>query len=46
MGFLTQELPTDLRGLNGLCHVPDVLLSGYKTKCWYFIYHFNQCVAQ
>lgn len=46
MGFLMQELPSDLRDLNGLCHVPEVLLSGYKTKCWYLIYRFNQRVAQ
>lgn len=37
MGVLTQELPTDLWGLNGLCHVLDVLVSGYKTECWYLI---------
>lgn len=36
---------TDPWGLNGLCHVPDVLVSGYKTKCWCLIYHFSQCVA-
>lgn len=41
MGVLTQELPTDLWGLNGLCHVPDVLLSGYRTECWGLIYRFS-----